>query len=1286
MYHRIAWFNLLVLIALALSPVAKVRANSFIGVYDGNPLIHFGDADPARPPVVVTGGTQLLILAPQDSWTLAIEAKGDLATTKEPKVTIPASRLAWAIYDSHPPRWTPLEACRPQIVLSQADPTGEGGRAVRIDYRFSPSWEDPPIAGGYSTDLCFTLSPDLDPMQSWVYPTPFFLDGMEVLTIGYWLPGSGPWQVEVVITDTRGEVVRKIRATQLGGQWQQAIWDGFTPDGDLIPPGTYHYQVMLLSTQEPIAAGIIEVAGIKYAGQSTIRGQVSGGDTGKGLAGAQVVLYTRERRQVATCQTRGDGTYQLAFLPAGEYYLEASLPGYVSVSSDTFVLDGYEERDIDLTLLPNRALDIDLRLDSKTVAVGDLLKATLRVTNSGTRDLLEVICEVELPAGFTLMEGTESKGQVHAKSKGGDPGNRVLWEVGPLREGESVEAAIWLLVGLDTPADGALIKAQATGYGSLQKVETQMVAKQVEVAPGPFMATTPRTLVDGHLILPLGPDVLMEVRMEPDKAIAGPGLPFEVTKPEKYIDRSPLVSIADPMPLVLGSSLPHKLRLRLEGSNWAMEGGSWKHSLPQPLQEVSLIGIQGARRLGALILRGFYGTPQAWPSFCLYPANNTSGPFELPSPFPIADSVNVQILSYDPVRGVWHEEPPVLFRVDHVKGAVTLGRAIGAYNPRGQRQYVLVTYSEGPSAKNMAWTEVEAVLEQPGWEVAASYLQAGTRGELRLAGLRSQIVGQGLHLKGSVQTTLASKLSTGLDLDAVLPPVDNVKPSRVYTLRDKSAWQLLAALEMHPGLRVGGGLSQEGSVYTGFWGLTTKGAKKDAAQGKKGLGRLVQNLEEQLTLALPGAKRGQDSLTIPDKRWEAKALGLEFDLASGWTTSLVMHKEELVESKPGTAKPTTGKGTSGWVQRLHFEAAGLPRWSLGYGQLVTNHLSHKGKHHYGFVEVQGKVQAVEWDAKLSLIEENSKDMTSKGKSPIQVVAEVGAAFEKGTMRPHINVRQGASVVDDSRQSLGGFEEWVIGIDSRLTDKLEVSLAHLSKKELESNASNLRKEANTKQASSGKETVSLVARYVLWEDWILRGQGEWLTSTGDRGGPYWQGGIELEANLDRDMALDLGWRRSQRSDSAGVRQWVDAFRLDVNQRRPGNTCYEKRLHLGTSLWEGKLHGLEMAGEALLKPDELWEIWGYGATKMAKAHGIGNIFTHQGILRLARRLKSRLAGFVQIGGWQQPQRSELGYSLGLSCELAQGLHLAAGYTWPIHQSESEGGLLSVKPGVFIQLFAY
>ena len=240
--------------------------------------------------------------------------------------------------------------------------------------------------------------------------------------------------------------------------------------------------------------------------------------------------------------------------------------------------------------------------------------------------------------------------------------------------------------------------------------------------------------------------------------------------------------------------------------------------------------------------------------------------------------------------------------------------------------------------------------------------------------------------------------------------------------------------------------------------------------------------------------------------------------------------------------------------------------------------------------------------------------------------------------------------------------------------------------MESNASNLRKEANTKQASSGKETVSLVARYVLWEDWILRGQGEWLTSTGDRGGPYWQGGIELEANLDRDMALDLGWRRSQRSDSAGVRQWVDAFHLDVNQRRPGNTCYEKRLHLGTSLWEGKLHGLEMAGEALLKPDELWEIWGYGATKMAKAHGIGNIFTHQGILRLARRLKSRLAGFVQIGGWQQPQRSELGYSLGLSCELAQGLHLAAGYTWPIHQSESEGGLLSVKPGVFIQLFAY
>ena len=113
--------------------------------------------------------------------------------------------------------------------------------------------------------------------------------------------------------------------------------------------------------------------------------------------------------------------------------------------------------------------------------------------------------------------------------------------------------------------------------------------------------------------------------------------------------------------------------------------------------------------------------------------------------------------------------------------------------------------------------------------------------------------------------------------------------------------------------------------------------------------------------------------------------------------------------------------------------------------------------------------------------------------------------------------------------------------------------------------------------------------------------------------------------------------------------------------------------------------EVAGEALFEPNDLWQIWVHGAAKMAQSDFTGNLSTRQGIIRLSRRLRPKLAGFVQIGGWQQVQKKELGSSLGLSYEFASGLNLTMGYTWPVFQ-ESQVGLLSVRPGLFLQLFAH
>ncbi len=1285
---RIRWLWAAVLL-LGLGVSLGGEAGGAVGLFSGNPMISFGPVDPARPPVVLTGGTQLLIISPQDRWTLSIEARGDLVNKGRPEVTIPVSRLAWSVNDGGPPSWTPLEAYTPQTVSGPADPTDQTGELLRIDYRLSPSWDDPPLPWEYTTELCFTLSPDLEPLHSWVHPTPFMPGSEELLTIGYYVPGSGPLEVRLQITDADGILVAEISTTQEGGQWQEICWDGTIVDGaggadQLIWPGIYYYRISLAADQRIIAAGIIDVAHHSYAGQSRVYGKVLRAGGEEGLQGAHVVLYTRERRQAASCITSEDGSYRLAYLPAGEYYLEASLPGYLGTVSNLFYLDGYEEKEICLELLPNRGLDLDLQLSAKTVEVGGLLGITLQLTNSGTRDLLGAAAELRIPQGFAYAGGRAEEGQIRIEQgEGAGARGKLKWEVGPLGQGESLWAEVWLLAGLDVIPISAKIQAQAAGFTQTERLDTGVVSQLVDVTSGTFTAASPRTFIDAHLFIPLGETASLELRLEPDPAAAHPAPPLSLEPKQVTHQRNPLVPTADPLRIKLGDLPPHGLRIRAEGSSWAVEGGSWHHWLPPgylPLDQLAAAGVQGALQSGDVVFRGFYGVPETWPHFKLFPADNTSGPFALPRPLPTPGSVDVKVLSWDSLRGVWQEEGPVVFRVDYSQGTVTLGRAVSSHNDRGDKQYILVTYTySGLTGSDAVWKEAGITLTKPKLGIAVNYLEAGQERGLKLGGIRGRFSDNNLVVHASLQTTLDYTLVTGSDMEVKPDGEDNQKPYDQPSLLSRSAWQLLGALEVYPGLRLGGGWREEGSEHLGFWGIT--GREGGAAPStSKNLTRLLHSLWDQIDSSTPRAQLGMGPLALEGKESRRWALGLEMDLTEAWWASFTAKREELAAAVNDAAGPQ-GVGpygarievSSGWEQRFNYEAPGLPRWSLGYGR-KAGESCWKEQSHYGLIEAGGELHRLEWQGKISLLQDLAGyggNQGLEGEKPIQAAAELSAEYGGGRLRPRIKGRLGSSWTGADWLTQREFQEWSIGFDGDINDRLTVSFVHTDRESYSS-------------TDSYSQAVSLSACYSKSDSLSLGGKGEWVR--GDVGEePRWQGELELEARLDSNLTLKLGWSATDESAAfqGDTRERLDRFAVTLSQEEAAGLWTERELLLGATFKGATSLAWEAAAEGTLNL-EPWEIWSRAAAKSVESPLTGQLVTRQGVIRLSRRLQAPWAAFIQLGAWQQLDKAEAGWSLGVSCEIAPGFNVTAGYTWPVHWGGGERGYLSLQPGLFIQLF--
>ena len=90
----------------------------------------------------------------------------------------------------------------------------------------------------------------------------------------------------------------------------------------------------------------------------------------------------------------------------------------------------------------------------------------------------------------------------------------------------------------------------------------------------------------------------------------------------------------------------------------------------------------------------------------------------------------------------------MIYRVDYSRGTVTLGKAVSSHNARGDRQYILIIYTQSGSAgENIIWKEASMTLTKPKLEFMGSYVEVGDELGLKLAGIRGRFIDSNLIFK-----------------------------------------------------------------------------------------------------------------------------------------------------------------------------------------------------------------------------------------------------------------------------------------------------------------------------------------------------------------------------------------------------------------------------------------------------------------------------------------------------------------------------------------------------------
>ena len=365
-------------------------------ILDGNvPTLDFGQISPLTSPAIWTRAIHLEVLGSGQPWTLYVQSRGDFAVPGRSQ-TMPVSRLKWArAVEGVPPNWSPVTTSAQEVARGSS--TGSPNRTeVWLDLRLDAAWDDPVPAPGekYRGELLFTVSAG-ELKSNFVFPNPFSPALDHYVTIRYFHTGSvpNPTYAKFTIRNSEGRLVFQRGETVYNDTWQDFVWPGQNMVGKPVPDGTYSFSVSDQNNLIHAAGTIILQNSAPTGGTSKIRGRVSDSISGDGLPGVIMKLYTSSHKEVAATRTQMDGTFIFGSIPQGQYYIEATLPGYVPYTSPLISLGAGEDKQFNITLSSNSALFLTAEVHPQDVTPGDMITCKGIVENVGTRPLKEVVLE-----------------------------------------------------------------------------------------------------------------------------------------------------------------------------------------------------------------------------------------------------------------------------------------------------------------------------------------------------------------------------------------------------------------------------------------------------------------------------------------------------------------------------------------------------------------------------------------------------------------------------------------------------------------------------------------------------------------------------------------------------------------------------------------------------------------------------------------------------------------------------------------------------------------------------
>ncbi|CAD5376701.1 DUF11 domain-containing protein [Pseudomonas sp. OF001] len=235
--------------------------------------------------------------------------------------------------------------------------------------------------------------------------------------------------------------------------------------------------------QTLVAAVLIDPAGVVFDSQS---GAPLAGATVRlieiGAAGERPATVFDFNAQPAPSSvvTGPDGRYEFPLVAAGDYRLEVTPPNGYRFPSQVPAAQQPAGRRIGDGSFGGRfrvdaAVLLDVPLDPGTlsglalqkqgarnsVEIGETLRYTLRLSNNTGRVLDDLVIEDRLPAGFTYLPGSTRQDRELTVDPARLPGRRLVFRVGSLASGRSLQLDYTVRVGSGATAGDGINQAQA---------------------------------------------------------------------------------------------------------------------------------------------------------------------------------------------------------------------------------------------------------------------------------------------------------------------------------------------------------------------------------------------------------------------------------------------------------------------------------------------------------------------------------------------------------------------------------------------------------------------------------------------------------------------------------------------------------------------------------------------------------------------------------------------------------------------------------------------------------